>query len=727
MDTLLSDLPGVIVYLDDVLITGKTNEDHMRSLDTVLTRIQEAGLLLKKEKCLFMEKSVMYLGHTIDANGLHPITEKVEAIKEAPRPKNVSQLKSYLGLITYYGRFLPNISHILFPLYRLLRRNTRWRWAVSEEEAFIKSKKMLLSSNLLVHFDPSLELTLACDASPYGVGAVLAHRTADGVEKPIGFVSRTLTSAEKNYSQLEREGLACIFGLKKFHSYLFGHPFTIYTDNLPIKSLFSEKQAVPLHASGRILRWALTLSNYEYKIEFRPTHKHSNADALSRLPISITDVEETVPTELVLLVEAMEQLPITAESIHEWTRKDPILSRVYKYIQTGWLDKCSKEFEPFSNRKLEFSTLNGCILCGARVLIPPPGRRQLLAELHSGHPGVSRMKSLARMYVYWPNMNEDIERLVKGCTQCQENQSEAQQVPLQPWKWPSRPWTLVHIDYAGPFINTMFLIIVDAFSKWVEIFRTNSSTSVTTIGLLRATFARYGIPQTVVSDNGTTFTSAEFKEFMTSNGITHITTSPYHPQSNGLAEKMVQSFNVGMKKFSEGTIDTKLARFLFSYRVTPHTTTGVSPAELLFGRQLRTQFDLLQPNFNTKVMKIQNEQKKFFDRSTKDREFNINDCVYVRNFSRESPQRWIKGKIVRRFGKVIFSVWLQDVNVCVKRHKNHIRARSTEYIPELEINLPVSDDMNNRLPTHHPQQTERLYPTRNRVPPQRLIEENWNK
>ena len=141
MDTLLSDIPGVIVYLDDVLITGKTNEDHMRSLDTVLTRIQEAGLLLKRYKCLFMEKSVTYLGHTIDANGLHPITEKVEAIKEAPRPRNVSQLKSYLGLITYYGRFLPNISLILFPLYRLLRRNTHWRWAVSEEEAFIKSKK----------------------------------------------------------------------------------------------------------------------------------------------------------------------------------------------------------------------------------------------------------------------------------------------------------------------------------------------------------------------------------------------------------------------------------------------------------------------------------------------------------------------------------------------------------------------------------------------------------
>ena len=158
MDTLLSDIPGVIVYLDDVLITGKTNEDHMRSLDTVLTRIQEAGLLLKKEKCLFMEKSVTYLGHTIDANGLHLMTEKVEAIREAPRPRNVSQLKSYLGLITYYGRFLPIISHTLFPLYRLPRRNTR------EEEAFIKSKKMLLSSNLLVHFDPSLELTLACDA-----------------------------------------------------------------------------------------------------------------------------------------------------------------------------------------------------------------------------------------------------------------------------------------------------------------------------------------------------------------------------------------------------------------------------------------------------------------------------------------------------------------------------------------------------------------------------------
>ena len=181
--------------------------DEGKRMAALLGRIGEFDFKVENWK-QYIER----LGHFFDANG---ITDE---------GKQRSVLLSVVGPDTY----------------KLLRRNTHWRWAVSEEEAFIKSKTMLLSSNLLVHFDPSLELTLACDASPYGVGAVLAHRTADGVEKPIGFVSRTLTSAEKNYSQLEREGLACIFGLMKFHSYLFGHPFTIYTDNLPIKSLFSE-------------------------------------------------------------------------------------------------------------------------------------------------------------------------------------------------------------------------------------------------------------------------------------------------------------------------------------------------------------------------------------------------------------------------------------------------------------------------------------------------------
>ena len=353
MEGLLKDITGVIVYLDDVLITGKTNDEHLRSLEEVLRRFEKTGLFLKKQKCEFMTDSVTYLGQIINANGLHPIKEKIEALKEAPTPKNLTQLKSYLRLLTYYSRFYLT-SHIFFFLSTGYYVRIPHGIDQIKKKQHLENLKAIIVFKLTFNYNLSLQLTLSCDASPYGIGAVLAHRFHDGTERPIGFVSRTLSNAEKHYSQLEREGLACIFGVKKFHSYLFGHPFTIYTDNLPLKSLFKEKQAVPAQASGRILRWALILSNYEYKIIFRPTHKHCKADALSRLPVPTIGEEEDTPMELVFLMKAIENFPITADSIKVWTEKDTILSRVYKYAQQGWPDNCSEELKHLVFVKLKY-------------------------------------------------------------------------------------------------------------------------------------------------------------------------------------------------------------------------------------------------------------------------------------------------------------------------------------------------------------------------------------
>ena len=307
METLLQGIPCVSVYIDDILITGENETEHLQSLEEVLKRLARAGLRAKKAKCQFMVPSVTYLGYVIDAEGLHPLPDKIRAIREAPTPKNVTELKSYLGLLTYYGKFLPNLSTRLAPLYKLFRKHVPWKWSSEQDKAFQQSKEFLTSSQLLVHYDPKLPLLLACDASAYGIGAVLAHRMPDGSEKPIGYASRTLNSAEKNYSQLEKEGLSCIFGIKRFYSFLFGHSFTLITDQKPTSP----------QASARIRRWSLYLSMFEYTLKFRNTEAHANADALSRLPLPVKPAVSSLPPEIVLLTDHLSNSPCTAHQIRD--------------------------------------------------------------------------------------------------------------------------------------------------------------------------------------------------------------------------------------------------------------------------------------------------------------------------------------------------------------------------------------------------------------------------
>lgn len=261
MENLLQGIEGVVVYIDDILITGATEEEHLKALEEVLNRLDTSGLRVKRKKCEFMRSSVNYLGHKIDETGLHPLQDKVEAIKAVPAPRSVHELKSYLGILTYYGKFLPNLSSTLYPLYRLLRHDQPWVWGAKQKKAFATSKDLLTSRNCLTHFDSSLKLTLMCDASAYGLGAVLAHVMPDGSEKPIGYSSGTLNKAERNYSQLEKEGLSCVFGIKKFHEYLFRHSFDLVTDHKPLLGLLKEDRAVSQQASARIKRWSLFLSS----------------------------------------------------------------------------------------------------------------------------------------------------------------------------------------------------------------------------------------------------------------------------------------------------------------------------------------------------------------------------------------------------------------------------------------------------------------------------------
>ena len=689
METLLQGIPGVCVYIDDILITGRTVKEHLEHLEEVLKRMKEAGMRLKSEKCAYLLPSVEYLGHTISEEGLKTAESKVEAITGAPAPRNVTELRSFLGLVNYYAKFLPNLSTTLTPLYTLLQKNHKWSWSSEQTKAFEEVKRLLQTSEVLVHFDDKLPLILSCDASPYGVGAVLAHRMPNGDERPISFASRTLTECERKYSQLEKEALAIIFGVKKYHQYIYGRPFNLKTDHKPLMYIFSEKKGIPAMASGRIQRWALILGAYQYTIGFQKGSDNTTADAVSRLPLPVTRTEPPKPAEVVHLMEYLDTSPVTSSQIRLWTDQDPVLAKIKSWILSGWPENppIEEDVRPFLHRQRELSVEDGILLWGSRVVVPQKGKKQVLTMLHQAHPGITRMKSLARCYVWWPGIDSDLELRVKSCEACQVNQKSPPNVPLHPWVWPSRPWSRVHIDYAGPFMGKMFLLVIDAYTKWLDVHVSSTSSSASTIESLRRSFATYGLPEVVVSDNAANFTSEEFQSFLKSNGVKHVRTPPYHPASNGIVERAVQMLKSGLRKFKIGSVETKVSRFLFWYRTTPHSSTGASPGELMFGRRLHSPLDNIRPNLDKKMQLRQEHPQSSHSRP---RVFRVGEFVYARNYA--TGDKWLPGKIVQTIGSTMYDVLLDDGRK-VRKHADQLRSRvPVEVISNSDNESDASDE-----------------------------------
>ena len=729
MENLLQGLHHVTVYLDDILVTGSWRAEHLATLEEVLIRFEKAGMRLKRSKCKFMMSEVEYLGHVISKDGLKPSDAMIRAISQAPIPTNLSELKAFLGLVNYYGKFIPQLSTTLAPLYRLLATANHFQWGNSQQNAFDKVKQQLVSSELLVHYDGESDLVLACDASPYGVGAVLSHRFNTGQERPIAYASRTLAPAEKRYCHLDKEALAIIFGLKKFHQYLYGRKFVIYTDHKPLSYLFDSTRTVSQLASARLQRWALTLSAYSYSIEYKAGKSNGNADALSRLPLPDIPTEIPMPADTNFLLEHLNNTPVTANMIKRWTNQDPVLAKVRNLVLQGWpVSITNEDMRPYFNKQTELSIEGGCVLRGTRVVVPPQGRKQVIELLHDTHPGMERMKRLARSYVWWPALDTEIEEKVKSCLACQSSRNRPEVAPLHPFEWPSKPWSRIHIDYAGPFMNRMFLIIVDAHTKWLDVHVTSSATAAITIEKLQRTFATFGLPEIVVSDNGPSFTSHEFADFMRVNGISHVRTSPYHPSSNGLAERAIQTFKMAMKRMTKGTIESKVSSFLFKYRVTPHSTTGVPPAELMFNRRLQAHLDLLQPSIGQTVRQNQSKQKMYHDAHSRARDFKEGDAVYVCSF--DGTNKWLPGTILAKQGPLSFKVTLDDDRV-VRRHIDHVRSRMSSDIPVEAVTSVPSDVLPFSMDDDPEQHSEPVTSENNTVrrssrisrPPTRLIEE----
>ena len=667
IEQVLRGLPRTGAYLDDILVTGDSDEDLVRNIRSVLERLRKYNVHANMEKCEFQKDRIEYLGFEIDRTGIRPAQKKCEAITNVPTPRNVEQLGSFLGMIQYYGKHIPNMSSICGPLNELRKAGCAFEWTSRRENAFQQLKSALTSPAVLVPYDDKKALGISADASHYGVGAVLFHIYADKSEKPIYYASRTLNDHEKNYSQIEKEALAIVYAIQKFHKFVWGRHFKLYTDHKPLLKILGPHSEVSQTTLSRLQRWSVLLGGYDYEIAFKTSAENANADCLSRLPLGGIRKNELDCDIYAIQEETVRECPVSAAQIRQQTAREPVLSRVLGYTMYGWPEQCDSEsILPYFRKRYELTVQEGCLLWGLRVVIPQCFRKELLHELHESHSGMVKMKSVARGKIWWPNIDAEIENCVRDCTRCAEIANSPAEAPLHSWDLPSGPWQRVHLDFAGPFYGSMWLVYVDAYSKFAGSIQMRNTTGQDLVGALRELFSTFGLVEQLVTDNGPQFVSEEIRKFCATNGIKHIRSAPYRPQTNGEAERFVQTFKQGIRAQDGSSLPiySKVQRFLFNYRSTQHATTGHSPAELMFGRNFRTRLDLLRPSVRENVSQSWKRQQDSHNKSARYREFDVGSSVYAKWYVGVS--KWKAGIVVRRTGPLSYDVRVG--NEIVSRH-----------------------------------------------------------
>lgn len=496
------------------------------------------------------------------------------------------------------------MSQLRHPLDELLKLDAKWIWNNNCEKALTEFKTILQSELLLTHYDPSLPIFVAADASTVGIGAQIFHKMQNGANKVVYHISRTLTATEQKYSQIEKEALALVYACTKFHRMIYGRKFTLLTDHKPLLAIFGSKKGIPTHTANRLQRWALVLMSYDFNIQYVKTTEFGNVDVLSRLidkqkkhdeefVVAQVSVENEVSA---ILQENIKSLPVTFNMIRAATKSDTTLQKVNEYVQHGWPTSAKNlptDVQAFYNRRDAISSINDCLMYLDRLVIPLKFQRRILKQIHKGHQGSKRMKSLARSYVYWPKIDAQIEDFVKHCSNCASVSKSPTKATLSSWSIPKAPLERVHIDIAGPVRGKYYLVIVDAYSKWPEVVQSTTISSKEILNRLHEFISRYGQPKTLVSDNGTQFTSAIFKQFCAERGITQIFSPAYHPQSNGQAERFVDTIKTALSKaYDQYNADDHYNLFLFlsQYRATPNENAPdrKSPAECFIGRKLST-------------------------------------------------------------------------------------------------------------------------------------------
>ena len=588
MSEILEGIPGVLCFIDDVLCMGETEEEMEQRLKLVLERLEEEGVTLNKDKCEFNKKSIKFLGHLIDSEGIKPDPEKIRAILEMKSPNEFepkdrkSAIRRLEGMLNHIGRFIPHLSEKLKPIRELKKENSAWVWDTPQEEAFQNLKQELKNITELAPYNMSDELIVSTDASSYGLGGVLLTKNKEGQLKPVAFVSKTLNETEMRYAQIEKEAYAICWACERFEKFLLGRRFHIQTDHKPLVPLFSTKSLESM--PPRILRFRLRMTRFSYSIEHVPGKDLATADTLSRAPLAFKENDYLSEEADMFINSAIRYLPVTDERLErlkEEITKDEDCSLLLSYCKDGWPEwkDVPHNMKIYWKEKGLITEKDGLLLKDNRLIIPREQRRKVMEQIHTGHLGINKCLDRARESVWWPGITDSIKQLVQNCNTCLEKR-QVRAEPMIPTMLPNSPWEIVGADICE-YNKVHYLVVVDYYSRFVNVVKLSRMTSSVLVAAFKNMFATHGIFKTLRCDNGTQLVSREMKEFSQNYGFCICTSSPRYPQSNGEAERAVQTVKNILKKEKDFELG------LLSYNASPGVT-GLSPAELLMGRRLRT-------------------------------------------------------------------------------------------------------------------------------------------
>ena len=569
----LEGLEGVVNVMDDILVWGEDKESHDNRLRKLLDRLRSINLKLNRKKCKIGLSEISYIGHVLSKDGLKPDMDKVRAIQEIPQPKDKTELQRFMGMVQYLGKFIPNLSEVSAPLRKLLEGETIWHWESEQQKSFTRLQELVSNTPVLQYYDVEKPVTLSVDASSGGLGAVILQE-----QHPVAYGSRTLTECEQRYAQIEKELLAIVYGCEKFHQYLFGRCVQVESDHKPLETIFKK----PLHkAPARLQKMLMRLQKYNLQVTYKPGKEMHIADALSRASLRHT-TQDGQDDELDVSY-VVQQLPVSEEKSQQFknaTKEDEELCLVRQAVQNGWPDSRSqvpKTIQKYWTFREELTFSDGLLFKNSKLVVPTKMREEMLEKIHEAHMGIVKCKERARDILFWPGMAKQIEEVVQKCAVCNKHKNNNPREPLVPHQVPSRAWSKVGIDLFH-FNNAEYIMCVDYYSKYPEISKLSGTTSKHIVTALKSIFARHGVPDELFSDNGTQLISAEMRDFATTWEFRHTTSSPEFPQSNGQAERAIQTVKNLLKKAQESCRDPYIA--LLEYRNTPLDGVGYSPAQL---------------------------------------------------------------------------------------------------------------------------------------------------